>query len=130
MCLLWQNIWIKTKVYEHLLEFYYNHNCFFPKILKKCIFTITIKDSMNARSTFVKSHYHGTSLSIVQFLTNENPGITLENGLLREQRKKNSKKLCPLPAEYVNIKKRSILSGNPDKRLWAPFCSINFLKIC
>ena len=85
---------------------------------------------MNARSTFVKSHYHGTSLSIVQFLTNENPGITLENGLLREQRKKNSKKLCPLPTEYVNIKKRFILSGNPDKHLWAPLCSINFLKIC
>ena len=36
-----------------------------------------IKDNigMNARSMFVKPHYHGTGLLIVQFPTNENPGI-------------------------------------------------------
>ena len=70
-------------IYEHLPESYYNRNCFFPKILKQDIFTIMMKDNidMNARSTFIKSHYHGTSLSIVQFPTNENPGINLENGL-------------------------------------------------
>ena len=60
---------------------------------------------MNARSTFVKSHYHGTSLSVVQFPTIENPGINLENGTQSEQNKKNSKKLSPPPAEYINIKK-------------------------
>ena len=81
---------------------------------------------MNARSTFIKSHYHGTSLSIVQFPTNENPVINLENGLSSEQSKNNSKKHSPLPAEYVNIKKLFTLPGIPDKRLWAPLCFINF----
>ena len=81
---------------------------------------------MNARSTFIKSHYHGTSLSIVQFPTNENPVINLENGLSSEQSKNNSKKLSPLPAEYVNIKKLFTLLGIPDKHLRAPLCSINF----
>ena len=84
------------------------------------------KIDMNARSTFVRSHYHGTSLSIVQFLTNENLGINLENGLSSEQSKNNSKKLSPLPAEYVNIKKLFTLPGIPDKRLWGHLCSIKF----
>ena len=87
-----------------------------------------VKDNidMNARSTFVKSHYHGASLSIAQFPTNKNPGINLGDGLLSEQSKKNSKKLSPLPAEYVNIKKLFTLPGNPDKRLWTPLCYTKF----
>ena len=63
---------------------------------------------------------------LVQFLTNENPGINLENGLSSEQSKKNSKKLSLLPAKYVNIKQIFTLVGNPDKHLLAPLCSINF----
>ena len=72
------------------------------------------------------SHYHGTSLSIVQFPTIKNPGINLENSLSSEQSKNNSKKLSPLPTEYANIKKLFTLPGIPDKCLWAPLCSINF----
>ena len=60
---------------------------------------------MNARSTFVKSHYHGTSLSVVQFPTIENPGINFDNSIQTESNKATSKKLSPLPAEYINIKK-------------------------
>ena len=98
---------LTQNIYEHLRESYCNHNCFFPKILKQGIFTMVMKDNIdiNGRSLFVKSHYHGTSLSIVQFPTNENPGINLENGLSSEQSKSNSKKRSPLPAEYVNINK-------------------------
>lgn len=66
---------------------------------------------MNVRSIFAKSHYHGTSLSIVQFPTNENPGINLKNSLSSEQNKNNSKKLFPLPAEYVDVKKLFTLPG-------------------
>ena len=81
---------------------------------------------MNARSTFVKSHYHTTSLSIVQFPTNENPDINLANVLSSEQSKNKPEKLSPLPAEYVNIKTLFTLPGITDKRLWTPLCSINF----
>ena len=82
---------------------------------------------MNCRSTFFKSHYHGTtSLTIVQSPTNENPGINLQNGLSSEQSNNNSKKPSPLPAEYVKIKNIFAFLGNPDKRQWVPLCSINF----
>ena len=59
---------------------------------------------MNTRSTFDKSHYHGTSLSRVQFPTDENPGINLENGMSSKLSMNNSKIISPLSAEYVNIK--------------------------
>ena len=119
---------LTQNIYEHLRESYYNHNCFFPKVPKQSIFTIMMKDNigMNARSTFVKSHYHTTSLWIVQFPTNKNPDINLANVLSSEQSKNKSEKLSPLPAEYVNIKTLFILPGITDKRLWAPLCSINF----
>ena len=84
---------------------------------------------MNARSTFVKSHYHGTSLSVVQFPTIENPGINLENGTQSEQNKKNSKKLASLPGEYISIKKLFKITEIIDKRIWAPLCSVNFEDI-
>ena len=84
---------------------------------------------MNARSTFVKLHYDGTSLSIVQLPTTENPGINLGNGTPSEQSKKNSKKLSPLPAEYINIKKLFRITEIIDKRISAPLCSINFEDI-
>ena len=35
----------------------------------------------------------------------QNPGINLENCLSSEESKNNSKKLSPLQAEYVNVKK-------------------------
>ena len=59
-----------------------------------------MKDNIEtkARSTFVKSYYHETSLSIIQFFINKNPGITLGNGLSSKQSKKNSKKASLLPA--------------------------------
>ena len=84
---------------------------------------------MNARSTFIKSHYHRTSLSVVQFPTIENTGINLKNGTQSEQNKKNSKKLSPLPAEYKNIKKLFRTTKIIDKRTWSPLCSINFEDI-
>ena len=52
----------------------------------------------------IRSSSHITTLSIVQFSTNENPGINLENDLSSEQSKKDFQKLSPLSAEYVNIK--------------------------
>ena len=84
---------------------------------------------MNARSTFVKSHYHGASLPVVQFPTIENPGINLENTTQSEKNKKNSNKLSPLPAEYINIKKLFRITEIIDKSIWAPLFSINFEDI-
>lgn len=41
---------------------------------------------------------------LVQSPTNENPGINLENGLLSEQSKNNSRKSSPLTAQYLKVK--------------------------
>ena len=73
--------------------------------------------NMNARSTFVNSHYHGTSLSVVQSPTIENSGINLENSTQNKQNKKNSKKLSPLAAEYINIKKLFRITEIINKRI-------------
>lgn len=55
---------------------------------------------------------------LVQSPTNENPGINLENGLLSEQSKNNSRKSSPLTAQYLRVK-------DP----WVPLCFINFEDI-
>ena len=122
---------MNINVYEHLRESYQQYNCFFPNTLKKGLLTVVMKDNidMNARSTFIKSHYHGETLSVVQFPTIENPGINLENGTQNRQNKKNSKILSRLPAEYINIKKLFRITEIIDKRIWAPICSINFEEI-
>ena len=132
ICISYDRILELTQnVYENLRESYQQYNCFFLNVLKKGLFTVMMKDNidMNARSTFVKSHYHGTSLSVVQFPTIENPGINLENGTQSEQNKKNSKKLASLPGEYISIKKLFKITEIIDKRIWAPLCSVNFEDI-
>ena len=70
ICISYDTILELTQnVYENLRESYQQYNCFFPNVLKKGLFTVMMKDNidMNARSTFIKSHYHGTSLSVVSF---------------------------------------------------------------
>ena len=102
---------LAQNIYEYLGESYYNHNCFFPNILKQGIFTIMIKDNfdINARSTFVMSHYHGTNLYKKNMVCQVNKARIIP-------------KKSPLPAEYVNIKKLFTLPEIPDKCLWAPLC--------
>ena len=59
ICIYYDRILEVTQnIYEHLRESYYNHNCFYLKILKQGIFTTMMKYNidMNARSTLVKSH--------------------------------------------------------------------------
>ena len=111
---------LTKNIYEHLQKFYYNYNCFFPKLLKKAIFRIMMKDNidMNARSAIFTALEHRGSLSIVWFPTNEKLGLHLANGMLGEQSKKYSEKISPLPVEYENIKILFALPANPDKRLW------------
>ena len=72
---------LAQNIYKNLRESYNNHNLLFPKILKKSIFTIMMKDSivMTARSTLVKSLSHGTGLLIIHFRTNENAGVSVKN---------------------------------------------------
>ena len=68
-------------------------------------------------------------ITTVQSPTIENPGINLENVTQSEQNKKNSKKLSPLPAGYINMKKLFRITEIINERIWAPLCSIDFEDI-
>ena len=71
----------------------------------KGLFTVMLKDNIdiNARSNFIQSHYHGTSISMIQFRTNEDAGTAFPKVDVSKKVKTNSNKLSPLPADYINI---------------------------
>ena len=54
--------------YKELQGLFIEHSCFFPRILKKFLVTIWLKDNIdvNLKANFNKSSYHGTSSSIAQ----------------------------------------------------------------
>ena len=104
LCVSYGRILEITKtIYENLRESYSLYHCFFPNILKKGLFTIMLKDNIdiNAKATFVKSHYHGTSLSMVQF--RDDVGIDFPEINFQTQIKEQSKKLLPLPTKHINV---------------------------
>ena len=57
-----------TKTFcEELRQSYFIHNCFFPRIRRKSIFSVWLKDNIdNPKANFNKSSYHGTSSSVIQ----------------------------------------------------------------
>ena len=69
-----KDIGIKT------LKKYEINDCFVPDIIKNGIFTVVAMDTidLNARCTIVKSHFHGISMSILQFPSYFNPGQSQE----------------------------------------------------
>ena len=108
LCVSYDRVLEITKdIYENLLESFFSYNCFFPNILKKKLFTILLKDNIdvNARSNFVNSHYHGTSISFIQFVTNEDKGVDFPEIDISNNISTKSKKLSPLPGEYINVQK-------------------------
>ena len=61
-----------------LLKKYEEEKVFFPSTMKKELFTIIAKDNVdtNALSTLIKQHYHGISMTIMQFPSDINIGVT------------------------------------------------------
>jgi len=84
--------------YEELRQSYIEHNCFFPRILRKFLFTVWLKDNIdvNPKANFNKSSYHGTSSSIIQF-RNDFLNVPFSNSVTYEH--------APLPSEYTSVKK-------------------------
>ena len=88
---------ITKNIYESLRESFLTYNCFFPNVLKKGILTVLIKDNIdvNATSSFIQQHYHGTSMSIAQFVTEEEKGIDFPEINIPKPSSSHSKKLLP-----------------------------------
>ena len=93
---------------SRMLAQYEHDGVFIPRNLLKNVFTIFAKDNIdsNARSTTATKHYHGTSLSIFQFPTTDNPGEKIEYDLdlQNEGNQTNSKKIEKLPESFTLIK--------------------------
>ena len=73
---------LTKNLYQNLHEAYSKHGCFFPRILKQKLFSVWLKDNIdvNPKANFAKSSYHGTSSSMIQFVTNEEKGEDFPHG--------------------------------------------------
>ena len=77
---------------------------------------------LNAKSTMIKSHFHGTSISVFQYPSENNPGIALEH-TFNDDNSSVSKKLAGLPKEYSEV--NHLPSYTTDLSIYAPLCTIN-----
>ena len=128
LCVSYDRVLEITKdIYENLRESFFSYNCFFANILKKILVTVLLKDNIdvNARSNFVNSHYHGTSISIIQFVTNEDKGVDFPEIDISNNISTKSKKLSPLPGKYIKVQKLFSEEKTRVNELWAPLCSVN-----
>ena len=77
---------------------------FFPSILQQKLFSVWLKDNIdvNPKANFAKSSYHGTSSSMIQFVTNEERGEDFPQVKFGAN-KSGSKKLLPLQSEYTTV---------------------------
>ena len=93
--------------YEEMRRGYIEHGCFFPRILRKSLFTIWLKDNIdvNPKANFNKSSYHGTSSSLIQFRHNADQGEEFPPAQFPEKVNSESKKLAPLAPDYTSVKK-------------------------
>ena len=116
---------------KRMRECYLQFKCFFPNILKIGLFIVMLKDNIdvNAKSNFVKSHFHGTSVSVVQWLCDDDHGTDFSEIELQDELTFPPKKLTLLPIEYSHVKHLLNKSSRPDGKLWDPRLSSNFSDI-
>ena len=90
---------ITKNVYENLHLPYFSHNCWFPDILKEGLFTALMKENIdvNARSNIVSSHYHGASISVIQYVAENSTGLDFPEVDISQAASLKSKRLLLLP---------------------------------
>ena len=127
ICISYPRILSITKsLYESLRITFATHGLFLPAHLKQGCFVVLVKDNIdkNAAANLIKSHYHGTSISLLQFPDCEGDGEELQSHEFVDATY-NLKKLCPLPAEYTCPTK----VYRPSEAFFAPLCTYNFEDI-
>ena len=93
---------LTRNIANRMISQYNRDGVFLPRTLKKGVLTIIEKGNINqnSKSTTATRHYHGTSLSIFQFPTEENPGITVKYRDLENSSNRSSLKIDALPSSY------------------------------
>ena len=95
---------------------------FIPTNLRKGCFVIFVKDKIDKnKANLIKSHYHGTSISLLQFPIDGQLGDELDRVDFVDV-SHGSKKLSPLPAEYIEPMK----IPRSTATFYAPLCLYNF----
>ena len=85
---------------------------------KKGFFTVLLKGNINARSNFVSSRYHGTSISIIQFVSEDNTGLDFPEVDISQDVSLKSKRLLSMLRNC--LQRRVALKAS-----YGHFCSIN-----
>ena len=91
---------------NQMISQYDRDGAFLRRTLRKGILTIIAKNNVdqNSKSTTATRHYHGTSLFIFQFPSEENPGIAVEYGDLENSSNRSSLKINALQSSYTCAK--------------------------
>ena len=89
----------------------YERDGVFTGNARKGLFTVIAKDNIdvNSKSTKVSTHFHGISMTIMQFLSETNHGSTIED-VLYDLSKKSTRKL-KLPESYTEFKEIPFQTG-------------------
>ena len=96
------------------------------------IFTVVAKDNIdfNATSSTAATHFHGTSMTVMQFPVSDNLGnsITLQECVqsTNEESKNNSKKVLKILESYKTVKFLSVRKTP----LYAPNISVDISEYC
>ena len=125
LCISYDRVLELTKEYaDNLVEGYNINQVFCPRTLKRNVFTIIAKDNIdhNARSTTATKHYHVTSMTAMQFLSNENMGETQNPPTYDKKQNMNcSKKVLQIPASYTQPETFYLKKS----KFYAPVCTVN-----
>ena len=107
LCVTYDRIlWVTQGLSEASLSLFENDDAVVPGNLRCGLFTIGAKDNIdkNSSCTVSKFHYHGTSLSLFQFPTYNNPGIERHYEKYVKIPSSMSKKVRELPTFYTEYK--------------------------
>ena len=89
------------------LQKYEINGCFIPNNVKLNTHTVIAKDNidLNAQSTIIKPHFHGISMSVLQFPTILNPGVTSQYNLEVESdiHSTKCKKIPRIPSNFMTF---------------------------
>ena len=88
-----------------MLEMFRKEEAFFPHMLKKEIYTVIAKDNIdvNAKSTIIKQHYHGISMTTMQFPSDVNPGVPQEMEIDLANQDHYAVNKLALPKDYITL---------------------------
>ena len=113
---------VTKNLYEPQRRQYESYDVLVTCVMRMNVVNILVKDNidLNTRSTDAKSHYHGTSLSGLQYPNQENPGSMLQRTF--EDLPTISKKLKKLLKEYSEVPE---LPSNHKSDISAPVCTVN-----